>query len=65
MLDHGENEAERKSSKMSKKSRKKAELADLKKEIEFVRTKYFMCEHVSYFLMFVAVFYLLNSPYYL
>ena len=39
MLDHGENEAERKSSKTTKKEKKKAELADLKKEIELVRAE--------------------------
>ena len=56
MLDHGENDAERKKSKskhkISKKSKKKVELADLKKEIELVRTENYIREHVSYFLMF-------------
>ena len=55
MLDHGENEPERKKSKVSKKGRKKAELADLKKEIELVRMEIFICEHFTYFLMFVSL----------
>jgi hypothetical protein len=55
MLDHGENEPERKTSKMSKKGKKKAELADLKKEIELVRMENFSCEHSSYFRVFVSL----------
>jgi hypothetical protein len=59
MLDHGENDAERKKSKskISKKGRKKIELADLKKELELVRTENYIREHVSYFLMFFPLLY--------
>ena len=61
MLDHGENDAERRKSKLSKKGKKKAELADLKKEIELVSINITICEHVSSLMEFVSF---VLTPYY-
>lgn len=58
MLDHGENEPERKKSKALKKGKKKAELADLKKEIELVRAENVVRAHAHFSMCLFALEYI-------